>query len=270
MKISTYCIFWWSILVTFFISWCMRWSWGAVIEWADSQVEYTAPTVEQFYEDIDMLRSTTDITWYQSLSPVRREELLLMTLSAHEDHLSWLTSPDIKNDAYMMVVQELIQHTTSWSSLHLWTWATENTSTLSSTQQDQLVYLIQEEKLARDVYMMMHQKRWIKKFYNILNAEENHQAQVAGLLSTYWITNPTTDADMGVFSDVALQELYTMLITQWSISADEAIKVGIAIEEKDIKDIQDMMDNFAQYPHIQAVLTKLLNGSKNHLAAFEK
>ncbi len=73
---------------------------------------------------------------------------------------------------------------------------TELTQTdLTQAQKDALSYIIQEEKLARDVYTTMYQTWNNKKFYNILNAEENHQARAAQILEAYNLPNPVTDKD---------------------------------------------------------------------------
>jgi hypothetical protein len=54
-----------------------------------------------------------------------------------------------------------------------------------------------------------------------------------------------------------------------SQSASGAIEAGILIEETDIRDLQvaiDQIDN----ADVDAVLTRLLNASENHLAAFSR
>ena len=77
------------------------------------------------------------------------------------------------------------------------------------------------------------------------------------LLQKYSITDPTQDS-IGAFSDPELTELYHTLLTQGKQSPQEAIKVGIAIEQKDIADIEKILPSFINYPDIQAVLNKLL------------
>ncbi len=140
-----------------------------------------------------------------------------------------------------------------------------------NTQQIQaLSFIVQEEKLARDVYGVMYATRWINKFDNILNAEENHQTLVANILTAYGIINPNDGKSAWQFEDKELQTLYTNLIDQWKQSSNAAIQAGITIEQKDIADIQDMMWLFEWYDDIQNVLQKLLDGSQRHLAAFSQ
>jgi hypothetical protein len=145
-----------------------------------------------------------------------------------------------------------------------------NTRELTEEQKSELLYIIEEEKLARDVYTVLYNTWGTKKFYNILNAEENHQNKVAMLLTTYGMPNPTTDNDIGVFKNTELQELYNALIIQWKKSQVDAIQVGILIETTDIADLEKMMPMFSWYNDITQTLEALLASSKRHLAAFQK
>ncbi len=145
-----------------------------------------------------------------------------------------------------------------------------NTTTLSSDQQSALLYLIEEEKFAHDVYTTLYQKRWHQKFSNILQAEVQHHDIIAALLPIYSITDPTINMEVGKFNNTSLQALYDTLITQWSQSLADAFAVGIAIEQKDIKDITNYMILFQDYPDINTALQILIKGSQKHLAAFSR
>jgi hypothetical protein len=58
----------------------------------------------------------------------------------------------------------------------------------------------------------MYDTRGIKKFDNILNAEENHQTLVANILNQYAIEDPTLTTQPGEFTNTELQNLYNTLI----------------------------------------------------------
>lgn len=133
-----------------------------------------------------------------------------------------------------------------------------------------LQYLIQEEKLARDVYLEMYKLRWHKKFYNIINSEENHQNQVAIILEKYDIDNPIQWLDSGEYVDKELTVLYKQLISSGSLSLQEAMKVWVAIETMDIDDIEKMMGKYEAYPDIKSMLQSLLDWSRRHLSAFNR
>lgn len=133
---------------------------------------------------------------------------------------------------------------------------------------DQLRYLIEEEKLAHDVYVTLGEQWGGRIFTNIAAAEVTHQDAVARLLPAYGIADPRLAA-VGAFTDPALQELHDRLVAEGSASPTAAYRVGVAIEEKDIADLSAYL---ATDPpaDVAAVMTSLRDGSSNHLAAFQR
>ncbi len=131
-----------------------------------------------------------------------------------------------------------------------------------------LLYIIEEEKLAHDVYVTMNDLWGSSIFANILDSETTHQSLVLPLLETRGIADPRS-AEVGVFANPELQALYDELVSRGSASLDEAIQVGILIEEKDIADLtvaiaaEDEADVISAYE-------RLLAGSENHLASFQR
>ena len=140
--------------------------------------------------------------------------------------------------------------------------------TNTNTTEAQLVYLIEEEKLAHDVYSVMYEKYGANVFGNILNSETSHQGRVLTLLQTRSIPDPRSN-QVGVFKNQELQDLYNSLIKQGDINATEAYKAGVAIEEKDIKDISNQLAT-ATNEDIIGTLESLKGGSENHLRAFNR
>lgn len=136
------------------------------------------------------------------------------------------------------------------------------------SESEQLLYLIEEEKLAHDVYATLGSLWGANIFANIQASEISHQEQVAALLPSYGLADPRS-AEVGVFVNSELQELFDQLIAQGSQSMTEALKVGVLIEEKDIADLQDAM-SATQDPSILRVLETLKRGSENHLKAFNR
>jgi hypothetical protein len=136
------------------------------------------------------------------------------------------------------------------------------------TTESQLVYLIEEEKIAHDVYTVMYQKYGAKVFGNILESESTHQGRVLTLLQARNIADPRA-TEVGKFNNQELQTLYDTLIAQGNISANEAYKVGVAIEEKDIADISKQLAT-ATDDDVISTLDALRQGSENHLRAFNR
>lgn len=135
---------------------------------------------------------------------------------------------------------------------------------------DQLLYLIEEEKLAHDVYKTMYDLYGVQTFKNIQSSELRHQSSVLTLLTNRGIADPRTNA-VGTFNNPDLQALYNTLIAQGKQSLTEAYKVGVLIEKTDIADIDKTLTGLdPMQTDIKAVLDSLRRGSENHLAAFSR
>lgn len=140
----------------------------------------------------------------------------------------------------------------------------------SKTTADDLAYIIEEEKLAHDVYQAMYEKWGIRIFNNIKNSETTHQNMVFAVMESRSLADPR-QSKLGKFTDRDLQKLYDTLIAQGNQSQAEAYKVGVIIEETDIADLKKILGNLdAKDGDIKAVLENLLNGSENHLRAFNR
>jgi hypothetical protein len=145
-----------------------------------------------------------------------------------------------------------------------------NAATRPTTAQKlQLQYIIEEEKLARDVYLYLAANVTSAKFANIARSEQTHMDQIAAVLKTYSYFNPTTTRAAGVFRDKSLQALYNTLIAQGSVDVAAAMQVGRDIENLDIKDLQVMLKS-TMPADMKLALDNLLKGSFNHLAAFNR
>ena len=142
-------------------------------------------------------------------------------------------------------------------------------ATLPAATKASLIFMVEEEKLARDVYATLYTKTGLNQFKNINKAEQTHMDLLRGLLKTYGIKDPTIGKAVGKFNNVALTALYKKLITDGSVSLVAALNAGIAVEEKDIADIKKIL-KVKQPDDVKYVLDRLLAGSYNHLAAFTR
>ncbi len=137
---------------------------------------------------------------------------------------------------------------------------------LSAEETAHLLYMREEEKLARDVYQVLYSKWNVRIFSNITVSEQRHFDAVGTLISRYKLTDPAQET-AGVFTNPDLQALYSQLIAKGSISLLDALQVGVTIEETDIDDLKAAIavtDN----RDVLTVYGNLLNGSLNHLSAF--
>jgi hypothetical protein len=142
-------------------------------------------------------------------------------------------------------------------------------ATLPAATKASLKFMVEEEKLARDVYTSLYAKTGLRQFANISKAEQTHMDLLKGLLKTYGIKDPTIGKAVGKFNDASLSALYKKLIADGSVSLVAALNAGIAVEEKDIADIQKILRT--KLPDdVRSVLDRLLSGSYSHLAAFTR
>ncbi len=143
---------------------------------------------------------------------------------------------------------------------------TKGNNNLSPVETEYMLFMREEEKLARDVYLTLFDIWHLTIFKNIASSEQLHMNAMLTILEKYNLEDPATD-DIGVFTDPDLQDLYNELITRGETSPLEALHVGAFIEETDIQDIQEAIDVTRQKDIIK-VYENLLKGSRNHLRAF--
>jgi len=137
---------------------------------------------------------------------------------------------------------------------------------LNLSEIDALLFMREEEKLARDVYLTLYEKWNLAIFNNIAKSEQQHMDAVKILLDRYNLEDPML-GEIGEFENQKLQELYDELVTTGSESVQDALLIGGAIEEIDILDLKDGLTESTN-PDVIRVFESLLRGSYNHLKAF--
>jgi hypothetical protein len=138
---------------------------------------------------------------------------------------------------------------------------------LSTAEEEHLMLLREEEKLARDAYQVLYANWGVRIFNNIAASEQRHFDAVGILIERYGLTHPAQPT-AGVFTNLDLQQLYNDLIAKGNVSLLDALQVGVAIEEKDIEDLKAAMA-ITDNRDVLRVYSNLLDGSLNHLSAFE-
>lgn len=139
---------------------------------------------------------------------------------------------------------------------------------LSDIERNRLSWMREEEKLARDVYLKLHEKWGIQIFSNIASSEQTHMNAILMLLNKYGMADPAS-SEIGVFNNPTLQTLYTQLMSKGLNNLTDALHVGATIEDLDLNDLaiaQAENDN----ADIRLVYGSLQKGSRNHLRAFYK
>lgn len=139
--------------------------------------------------------------------------------------------------------------------------------TLTKDDVESLKFMIQEEKLARDVYLTLYNVYKLPVFSNIAQSEQRHMDAVKTLLDKYGIENPLKTDAIGKFAYAEFEKLFNELVTEGKKSIVDAINVGIKIEKLDIEDLQEAISKTKNQDLI-TVFTNLMEGSQNHLEAF--
>jgi len=106
---------------------------------------------------------------------------------------------------------------------------------------DGLVFMLEEEKLARDVDITLEEIWDAPAFSNTAAAEQRHMDAVLGLVNTYRLDDPMYADTVGLFENRELQTMYDDLVSMGSESIEAALEVGAIIEEVDIADLEEYL-----------------------------
>lgn len=161
---------------------------------------------------------------------------------------------------------------------------------LDANEETHLVFMREEEKLARDVYITLGLRfPELEIFGRIDDAEQRHTCSVCDVLKKYGIEDPSTNDNVGVYTGELygpyFTQKYAELVERGSRSPLDALYVGAYIEELDMIDINycpeeiielntrirtssDCGKIYTDNPDIQRLYTSLLEGSESHLRAF--
>jgi hypothetical protein len=142
-------------------------------------------------------------------------------------------------------------------------------SSLSTVEASDLLFMREEEKMARDVYLKLYDAWGLTPFANISSSEQNHMDAVLKLLRTYRLADPAAGKLIGEFTNPALQALYNTLLEKGLLSTQDALQVGGIIEETDTRDLVAAIDR-SDNADIDTTYERLLCGSRNHLRAFAR
>lgn len=138
---------------------------------------------------------------------------------------------------------------------------------LSADAATGLIYMIQEEKMARDLYDTFADQTGSVVFDRISASEQKHMDSLLLVAQKAGIDVSSVSTAVGVFGNTAIQGLYDTLLAQGSVSLDAAYGVGVLVEQTDIAALQQ----YSADPAIGIVGTVYGNleaGSDHHLVAF--
>jgi hypothetical protein len=140
---------------------------------------------------------------------------------------------------------------------------------VSDADIENLLYMRQEEKLARDVYLTLYEQWGAEIFANISESEQQHMDAIKRLIDIYGLEDPIIDNTAGQFPDQDFIDLYEQFVALGSASLLDALNVGVSIEQQDTADLEEALEETTAR-NVKRVFENLLTGSENHLAAFQE
>lgn len=133
-----------------------------------------------------------------------------------------------------------------------------------------LRFMIQEEKLAGDLYVELYEQTGLEVFARIAGAEDRHMASLISQAERAGIdVSDLAALPVGSFLDAGLQATYAELLAVGSVSAEAALNVGRQVESADLADLAASLDEVAGTPLV-GVYEHLQTASGRHLAAFDQ
>lgn len=143
----------------------------------------------------------------------------------------------------------------------------EPTGTLSEEERADILFVFEEEKMARDVYTSLGATWSWQSIGHVARSESMHMSAAGAILDRYAVAEPKETQVSGTYHDKQLQALYDQLMRDGSPSQLDAIKAGLYIEEFDIADIKKRMSR-SDDKDVRQVYQYLLDGSYMHLRHF--
>ena len=166
---------------------------------------------------------------------------------------------------------------------------TGQVGSLDEAEETHLIFMREEEKLARDVYITLGEiYPELTTFARIDDSEQKHMDTMARMLKLYKIKDPSTDDEGGVFTGEDygwyFTEKFEFLVSWGETDGLQALYVGAFIEELDMNDIVHCPDVImdAGFPEdgcglvytdeatLISAYESLVDGSKSHLRAYVK
>jgi hypothetical protein len=136
---------------------------------------------------------------------------------------------------------------------------------LTDVEKEGLLYMREEEKVARDVYLEFFEQYGDVIFKKIADSEQAHMDAILYLIVGYGLVDPVAGKETGEFTDT-FQPVYDNYIATGT-NLVEAFEVGVSIEEIDIADLEKYL-SITEVLNLVQTYSKLLAASEKHLSAF--
>ena len=138
-------------------------------------------------------------------------------------------------------------------------------ATLTSREKEGMLFIWEEEKAARDLYMSLYDKNNLTIFMNLVRSEQSHMDQAKAIIDKYGLSLQKDEP--GAFQNQTLQKIHDELLATGLQSDQDALKIAATFEEISIMDLQKELAA-TKTEDIRVVYQGLLAGSRKHLRSY--
>jgi len=144
--------------------------------------------------------------------------------------------------------------------------ANDGSSTwFSAEEQSDLQFMVEKEKLLKNVYQEMYDTYETHLFKTIIDCKEKHITLLSARLAKYGAENPAAYLGDGLFSNSSIQQIYDSFIAEGQIDLTNSIMYLKDMEENHIVDIENTLSKAEGNIDIVRVYNICLMESKAHL-----
>jgi len=136
---------------------------------------------------------------------------------------------------------------------------------LSATELQDLNYMVEKEKLMRNVYEALYDDHQLEIFNTYAGNKERHMNLLAVRLHKYDMENTIANLPYGDFSNASLQQTYNNFIASGQRSLAGAINYTKAMEENHIVEVEQTIEALDGNSDILSIYNMILSDSENYL-----
>lgn len=136
---------------------------------------------------------------------------------------------------------------------------------LNDAARNALLFQIDEERMARELYEAFGKKHALSVFTNISSSEARHEAMFLAIAKRAGVTPPASTP--GIFTSKEVQSRYDALLKLGLETPEAALRASAFVEEQDIVDLRDLAKATDQ-ADLRLAATNQERASGHHLAAF--
>ncbi len=137
---------------------------------------------------------------------------------------------------------------------------------LTSREKEGLIFIWEEEKVARDLYASLHEENNLSIFMELMRSEQSHMDQAKAVIDQYGLSTPGEN-EPGVFQNQTLQEIYDRLLSEGLPSDEDALQAAAEYEEISVMDLERELAA-TENEDVKVVYQGLLAGSRKHLRSY--